>query len=67
MGLMKNWCGPRFDQADYYKLLDVDDFASVKDIKGHMLSLWFLPSVDNKDTSPTQKRNMDSKVLDGKV
>ena len=45
MGLMNTRCG--FDQADYYKLLDVDDFASVKDIKGHMLSLFFfLPSVD---------------------
>lgn len=65
-GLLKSWCGPGFDQADYYKLLDVDDFASVKDIKGHILSLRFLPSVDNKDTSPTQKRNIDSKVPDSK-
>ncbi len=65
MGLMNSWCG--FDQADYYKLLDVDDFASVKDIKGHILSLcffsalgWYLGHISNpkgKGTS-TQKCRM---------
>eukprot|EP00403_Amphidinium_massartii_P005538 CAMPEP_0178375254 /NCGR_PEP_ID=MMETSP0689_2-20121128/2791_1 /TAXON_ID=160604 /ORGANISM="Amphidinium massartii, Strain CS-259" /LENGTH=1610 /DNA_ID=CAMNT_0019995237 /DNA_START=1 /DNA_END=4829 /DNA_ORIENTATION=+ len=50
----------KFDSAqDYYKLLDVDDFATVKDIKGSYKRMALLYHPDkNRDKSPDELRKM---------